>query len=935
MQDYDQGSSIPYNTPFVEYWNKNRSYTNIKAPTIFSKDPQKYLEKQRLTDNTMRRFDEIIQNTMRDNNSALYYSMKEFMVSHNMNQVEFDSQVPTCLVITSSESASSIDTQFTTLCEELKGSTKAVNLVLDEKKCGNMKSTIDHIQNKLKQALGLIDKENGQGNNGSDTENFQPIKMKIEMINYSEESNDEDLDEDFPLNPPVQQSSAPDQSVDHVSSIRGSHLNYSMADQSVDSIALNHSVNGQKPDQEMEMVYKMSELKVEPIETQNSKQLKIDPSIELRKGKTRSQNKKALQQDEIYKIQDKEEQDNLRDFQEFSQTNDIILKESFFGIYNILRTTKKVDRNSPIILIIKNIKTFPHNILNDLIHLMKKYRSIPYSMKLNLMLGVQNNNKDEFHMRVKIQNCVKMTVKTFYFPCMKNIIFEVIYKLILSDQFIFTYDVEVIQNLVEIINVYGMSVMKFKRILKYLMAEFFLRHELFFIHDVQIGLLSEKNFQDTRMALSQKLKQGIDRFYSNHNELMKMSEQIELPNIMLAEQPVNTLVLEIVNQTQSFSKSKRKWLKAYEVIQDLVESIQDFTSNKERNIFKYQFLMNFLTKGNQEQRIGFLKQQLDFISNHKEYVTNNLIKVLQGRHDLNKSSKFRQIELLEIEDRLSGIYTLNRIQNNEAQTNSQMTKMQLTSKMSNNRKEMLLNNKQKQITVTENYNFDQNITENSLTEQQRQILSQKYAPKSETDYKTLLYDWIQGFINKYLAYNQNLTQLQKHLFFVGWNKATQTLNPDITGNMTKAIIDSGKILKCQCCTQNVQMSAKLHKDASNLEDFILPTQENMTIIMELYKYFGKEFNIVITYELFKKINLKITEGKNHPKYSQADIRKMFLVALQNLKFMGFFSPTKQSIFLFKKNFYGKASIAATTSKNDENDKNAENIIKTGGNKGRS
>jgi hypothetical protein len=91
------------------------------------------------------------------------------------------------------------------------------------------------------------------------------------------------------------------------------------------------------------------------------------------------------------------------------------------------------DRGSkPIVFIIKNIKTFPQNVLNDLIHLIQKYRDIPYALKLNLIIGVQNNNVDEFHMRIKIQNAVKMTVRKFHFPCMKNIIFEVIYWLIMQ-----------------------------------------------------------------------------------------------------------------------------------------------------------------------------------------------------------------------------------------------------------------------------------------------------------------------------------------------------------------------------------------------------------------------------------------------------------------------------------------------------------------------
>lgn len=81
--------------------------------------------------------------------------------------------------------------------------------------------------------------------------------------------------------------------------------------------------------------------------------------------------------------------------------------------------------------IIKNIKAFNHVVLNELIHLLKKYR---YSEGINfcLMLGVQNNNRDEVTLRINIQNCTKLALKTFYFPSMKNIIFEVINLMLLT-----------------------------------------------------------------------------------------------------------------------------------------------------------------------------------------------------------------------------------------------------------------------------------------------------------------------------------------------------------------------------------------------------------------------------------------------------------------------------------------------------------------------
>ena len=79
---------------------------------------------------------------------------------------------------------------------------------------------------------------------------------------------------------------------------------------------------------------------------------------------------------------------------------------------------------------------------------MKNFRSAPHFLNLNLMLGVQNNNREEIHLRVSIQNCVKLTIKTFYFPSMKNIIFEVIYKLLLSKTNILTFEPKVIQSIV-------------------------------------------------------------------------------------------------------------------------------------------------------------------------------------------------------------------------------------------------------------------------------------------------------------------------------------------------------------------------------------------------------------------------------------------------------------------------------------------------------
>lgn len=45
------------------------------------------------------------------------------------------------------------------------------------------------------------------------------------------------------------------------------------------------------------------------------------------------------------------------------------------------------------------------------------------------------------------------------------------------------------------------------------------------------------------------------------------------------------------------------------------------------------------------------------------------------------------------------------------------------------------------------------------------------------------------------------------------------------------------------------------------------------------------------YDVFAEINSKIKD-ENGPKYSPQDVRRMFIVALDNLKYMGYISATR-------------------------------------------
>lgn len=87
------------------------------------------------------------------------------------------------------------------------------------------------------------------------------------------------------------------------------------------------------------------------------------------------------------------------------------------------------------------------------------------------------------------------------------------------------------------------------------------------------------------------------------------------------------------------------------------------------------------------------------------------------------------------------------------------------------------------------------------------------------------------------------------------------LNPDIGGSMTESILKSSKILRCDCCGE-IDPSIKVNQDGENIEQVIHPQWENLKIILEIYKFFGREMNVVVAYDFFEKIMKKTEKQTN-------------------------------------------------------------------------
>lgn len=154
-------------------------------------------------------------------------------------------------------------------------------------------------------------------------------------------------------------------------------------------------------------------------------------------------------------------------------------KLSFRGVKKYIMKAKI---SKPILFVIQNVKTFPTEQLNDLIHLMRKYWK-EHNLQLNLVLGIQTNSLDYLNNSLNINSGLKLIVKKFQFPSMKKILLEVIYWLMItSSDVCYFFGTKFLQILAQEITVIGLSLEKFKWMLHFVLAEFYFENKLFFVN---------------------------------------------------------------------------------------------------------------------------------------------------------------------------------------------------------------------------------------------------------------------------------------------------------------------------------------------------------------------------------------------------------------------------------------------------------------------
>jgi len=123
--------------------------------------------------------------------------------------------------------------------------------------------------------------------------------------------------------------------------------------------------------------------------------------------------------------------------------------------------------------------------------------------------------------------------------------------------------------------------------------------------------------------------------------------------------------------------------------------------------------------------------------------------------------------------------------------------------------------------------------------------------------------------------------------------------------MTRAIVESHKVLNTESpflSLGSLSLKAQTKDDAISIEN-VSPSHEDTGILLEIFKYYGRDINVVESFDLFKAVMEKAETS-----YTKEEIKENFLKALGNLKHMGYVGDSRQGAFVFKKHFFGKASM---------------------------
>lgn len=718
-------------------------------------------------------FENEMNKTVQNNNREIYENWINFTKQHCIKY--FSKEVPCNIVITNWESSSNNEAQFNSLFEALKKE-QIMNFVIDEKKCGTTKNMISYIQKWVADQVGDISLENRYKHWGDNSD--EEVKVIVSSDESSSGDNeghesDEDLNEDERLSVSPLKRPTTDEYIPEID-------DNDQIDQMYDHRRTTNSDISKK------LNHTRRQYKGEPIKNQTN-----------------------IEEDAEHNHHNEYNDDPKVDT---SATDKI-------GFSGIRKAIQKANCKFPIIIVIQNIKTFPTENLNDLIYLVKKYRA-KHKLKLWLMLGVQSNSYEDLMSKISITTSNFMIVKKFYFPSMKKILLEVIYRLLKSDRNIYLFGVSFLQNIVENIQVYGLSLEKFKRIIHFLLAKWFWSNDYFYVNaliDKEIEKIdkevlidgNENNFYFTDL---------IKQLSKHNKQLENMKQHLDTSKEVLQIDEGHTDG-DLKRRLWAFYSKKLKYFKAYEVLEEILVSKINNDSIEDTSVFKHCFLLNLFSAKEYKDKIELIREELENIVSHEAFLKEKVLPILQA-----KTSKFLVDSYNALKSKVEEDIDILKDMHNKKQSKSISRSSKLT-----------------------------------LAASKSNAAGKVTRAKSEEDYKKILLDWIYEYVRNYLTLSFSADE--KRMFVLDCKDLSERIAPDIQGKMTHSLMHSGENL--QKTFETIQRVKKDFYEFSEEErsEQVRKLENDTTKLMEGYKQYGKDIDVNEWFKTFKSI-VKLEDAKS-------------------------------------------------------------------------
>lgn len=273
-----------------------------------------------------------------------------------------------------------------------------------------------------------------------------------------------------------------------------------------------------------------------------------------------------------------------------------------------------------------------------------------------------------------------------------------------------------------------------------------------------------------------------------------------------------------------FYMKKLRFLKAYEVIEDICVSCLEDDAKTQAPVFKHCFLLNFFSCSNDQQRRECIEEEITNVPRYAEFV-GNVLKILEGH-----KSKFIRQAYEDLKTKVeSDPDFISEMKNKTSATSKRIAGLTSKAPLDNSTKD--------------------------------NVKDSKIDNKSDDEYKHLFRVWLHKFIKDHLSIE--IKDLERQLFVLDSKDISKMISPDIQGNMAHSLMHSGENLQeytskvkasnpaptktKEKLTEKQREEARLEKQRREAELL----EQDITKLMDGYKDYGKDIDVNEWYKSFK------------------------------------------------------------------------------------